>query len=169
MIKVLVSKKDKNKNIRKYFELREEFGPEVMAAAKQDLREAVYNCMSLSWMHNHAMNRKFSKKNVEIKKQVFYKYLVNFTLELKNNNIPDVIDRDYVLNIEEFQNWISNSEKNQHPYMLSVQLTCRRDWDLCMIFYFISNSYFSLFKTFLFSKIIVVRFLKVNLFLKRRF
>ncbi len=100
----------KNKHIRKYFELRDEFDPEVMAAAKQDLREALYNCMSLSWMHDHAINRKFSKKNVEIKKQVFYKYLVNFTLELKNTYIPDVIDRDYVLNIEQFQNWIPNSQ-----------------------------------------------------------
>lgn len=50
-----------------------------MATAKEDLRDAVSNCMSKGWMDNHAMNRKFSKKNVEIKKQVFYKYLVNFT------------------------------------------------------------------------------------------
>ena len=81
---ILSRKARKNKQIKKHFELMEEFGAEVMAEAKSVLREAVFNCMNRAWMHNHAENRKFTGNNVEMKKKVFFKYMASFTKELKN-------------------------------------------------------------------------------------
>lgn len=67
-----------NKAIRKYFQLEEKYGPEVMAETKSELREVFCNIMTKEWMHCHSQNRKFGGKKVEMKKKVFYKYLVSF-------------------------------------------------------------------------------------------
>ena len=90
---ILSRKARKNKEIKKHFELLGEFGAEVMAEAKSVLREAVFNCMNRAWMLNHAENRKFAGNNVEMKKKVFFKYMVSFTKELKNREISPLIDR----------------------------------------------------------------------------
>lgn len=66
-----------NKQIKKFFDLVREFGVEVMAEAKRELRETVQRYMTKSWMFEHAENRRFSGNNVELKKNVFYKYLTH--------------------------------------------------------------------------------------------
>lgn len=76
---VLDKKSKNNKIIRKYFQLEQKYGPEVMAETKRELREVYCSIMTKEWMHQHSMNRKFGGNNVEMKKKVFYKYLVNFT------------------------------------------------------------------------------------------
>lgn len=50
-----------------------------MAETKSELREVFYKIMTKEWMHYHSRNRKFGGSNVEMKKKVFYKYLVSFT------------------------------------------------------------------------------------------
>ncbi len=66
-----------NKQIKKHFELVNEFGAEVMAEAKRELRKAVLKHMTKPWMAEHAENRRFSGSNVELKKNVFYKYMAH--------------------------------------------------------------------------------------------
>ena len=99
-----LQEKKSNKEIKKHFELLGEFGAEVMAEAKSVLREAVFNCMNRAWMLNHAENRKFAGNNVEMKKKVFFKYMLSFTKELKNGEISPLIDREEVMGMDLFQN-----------------------------------------------------------------
>jgi hypothetical protein len=101
---ILSRKARKSKQIKKHFELLDEFGAEVMAEAKCVLREAVFNCMNRAWMLNHAENRKFAGNNVEMKKKVFFKYMLSFTKELKNGEISPLIDREEVMGMDLFQN-----------------------------------------------------------------
>lgn len=100
----LKKKSTNNKVIKKYFQLEEKYGAEVMAESKCELREFFCKVMQKEWMHYHSQNRKFGGNNVEMKKKVFYKYLVNFTQEIYDGEIQPLINREKVLKIELFQN-----------------------------------------------------------------
>ena len=100
----LKKKSNNSRVIKKYFQLEEKYGSEVMAESKSELREVFYKIMTKEWMHHHSQNRKFGGNNVELKKKVFYKYLVNFTQELYAGEIQPLINREKVLSIELLQN-----------------------------------------------------------------
>ena len=100
----LKKKSNNNKVMKKYFQLEQKYGPEVMAESKSELREVFCKFMTKEWMHHHSQNRKFGGNNVETKKKVFYKYLVSFTQELYAGEIQPLINREKVLSIELFQN-----------------------------------------------------------------
>ena len=64
--------------MKRYFELVKVYGEEVINEAKNELRIALGNEMTLSWMHREAMNRAFKGQNVELKKKVFFQYMTSF-------------------------------------------------------------------------------------------
>ena len=74
-----------------------------MKAVKSELRDFFYCMMTKEWAFSHSQNRKFSGANVELKKEVFYKYLVYFTQELYEGEIQPLISRKKVLSIQLFQ------------------------------------------------------------------
>ena len=97
------SKKSDDKiTLKRYFELLRVYGEEVMNEAKNELRNIVGAEMSLSWMHNEAQNRAFKANNIELKKRVFYQYMVSFREEVKNGEISPLINRKQVLSIKLF-------------------------------------------------------------------
>jgi hypothetical protein len=70
--------------MKRYFELLKVYGEEVMNEAKNELRVALASEMTLSWIHEEAMNRAFKGQNVELKKKVFFQYMASFREEIKD-------------------------------------------------------------------------------------
>jgi hypothetical protein len=89
--------------MKRYFELLKFYGEEVMNEAKNELRVALANEMTLSWMHEEAMNRAFKGQNVELKKRVFFQYMASFREEIMDGQLSPLINRKKVLSIELFR------------------------------------------------------------------
>ena len=70
-----------------------------MNEAKNELRNVVGSEMTLSWMHGEAQNRAFKGQKTDLKKQVFYKYMVSFRADLKDGEVSALINRKQVLDI----------------------------------------------------------------------
>ena len=75
-----------------------------MNEAKKELRIAVGNEMTRSWMHREAQNRASKGQNVELKKRVFFQYMSSFREEVMDGEMSALINRKEVLSIELFQN-----------------------------------------------------------------
>lgn len=88
--------------MKRYLELLRVYGEEVMNEAKNELRNAVGNEMTMSWMHAEAQNRAFKGHNVELKKRVFFQYMASFRGEIKDGELSPLVNRKEVLNIELF-------------------------------------------------------------------
>jgi hypothetical protein len=77
----------------------EKYGEEIVNAAKESLREVVFNYMNNDWIFNHAVNKKF-KKDEKLKQIVLEKYLKNFRIKLKKEGKVSIdLDRNEVLDI----------------------------------------------------------------------
>ena len=77
----------------------EKNGKEIVNAAKESLREAIYRYMNNDWIFNHAINKQF-RKDKNLKQIVLEKYLKNFRMELKKEEQVSIfVDRKKVLDI----------------------------------------------------------------------
>ena len=88
--------------MKRYFELLRVYSQEVMNEAKNELRIAVGNEMTRSWMHREAQNRAFKGQNVQLKKRVFFQYMSSFREEVMDGEVSALINRKQVLSIELF-------------------------------------------------------------------
>ena len=84
---------------KNYIRILKKCDRKIVNAAKEALRDAIFNSMNHDWIFNYAINKHFRREE-KLNQIVLEKYLKNFRRELKNEGkVSFNVDRNYVLGI----------------------------------------------------------------------
>lgn len=84
---------------KNYIRILKKCDRKIVNAAKEALRDAIFNSMNHDWIFNFAINKHFRREK-KLNQIVLEKYLKNFRRELKNEGkVSFNVDRNYVLKI----------------------------------------------------------------------